>query len=154
MCVRRWVRHPRAERQGTKRKFKGSTLRCVATVQRTVSLILHAHRDVQQQLVQPMRGWAVEWSLWCMNPAVAFGDLARPTRCVVLTSGTLAPLDSFASELGAAFDVRLEAPHVVDMSRQVWVGAVGAAPSGAPLTINFKSTDQLQTQARRIQLLY
>lgn len=81
-----------------------------------------------------------------MNPAVAFGDLSRPTRCVVLTSGTLAPLDSFASELGAAFDVRLEAPHVVDMSRQVWVGAVGATPSGQPLTINFKSTDQLQTQ--------
>lgn len=37
-------------------------------------------------------------------------------------SGTLSPLDSFASELGTQFHVRLEAPHVVDMTRQVRVG--------------------------------
>ena len=52
----------------------------------------------------------VTLSLWALNPALAFADIAgardeRGTnslaRSVVLTSGTLAPLDSFASELGA-----------------------------------------------------
>lgn len=128
MCISRWVQHARVERKSTKRKFKGSTL-----------------RDTMQQTTSTA-GWAVEWHLWCMNPAVAFGDLAHATRSIILTSGTLAPLESFASELGAAFDVRLEAPHVVDMARQVWVGAVGATPKGDKLTINFRSTDQLATQ--------
>lgn len=51
---------------------------------------------------------------------------ARPLRTpllkawsIVLASGTLAPLDSFAGELRLPFHVQLEAPHVVDMRRQV-----------------------------------
>jgi Fanconi anemia group J protein len=63
----------------------------------------------------------VTLSLWALNPALAFNDLAGPggARAVVLTSGTLAPLSSFASELGVAFPIRMEAPHCVDMDRQV-----------------------------------
>lgn len=38
---------------------------------------------------------------------------------ILLTSGTLSPLDSFAAELGLPFPVRLENPHVIDPS-QVW----------------------------------
>ena len=34
-------------------------------------------------------------------------------RSILLTSGTLAPLDSFAHELGLDFPVRLENPHVI-----------------------------------------
>jgi Fanconi anemia group J protein len=48
---------------------------------------------------------------------------------VLLTSGTLSPLDSFSGELGLDFHIKLEAPHVVDVSRQVccWVVGVVAA---------------------------
>ena len=69
-------------------------------------------------------------SLWALNPALAFGDLAGPggARAVVLTSGTLAPLNSFASELGVPFPIRMEAPHCVDMHTQVWAGAVATGP--------------------------
>ena len=38
--------------------------------------------------------------LWSLNPAVAFKELTDKARCVVLTSGTLAPTESFASEVG------------------------------------------------------
>ena len=38
---------------------------------------------------------------------------------MVLASGTLAPLESCAGELRLPFHVQLEAPHVVDMRRQV-----------------------------------
>lgn len=54
-----------------------------------------------------------------MSPAVVFAPLAAKTHSVVLTSGTLSPLESFAGELGVAFPTRLEANHVIDMRRQV-----------------------------------
>lgn len=46
-------------------------------------------------------------------------SLSQVARSVLLTSGTLSPLDSFSGELGLDFHVRLEAPHVVDVNRQV-----------------------------------
>lgn len=46
-------------------------------------------------------------------------------RSVLLTSGTLSPLDSFSGELGLDFHVKLEAPHVVDINRQVGGAATG-----------------------------
>ena len=41
-------------------------------------------------------------------------------RSILLTSGTLSPLDSFAHELGLAFPVRLENGHVIDKEQVVW----------------------------------
>jgi Fanconi anemia group J protein len=46
---------------------------------------------------------------------------------VLLTSGTLSPLDSFSGELGLDFTVRLEAPHVVDINKQVWYRTLSSA---------------------------
>ena len=40
-------------------------------------------------------------SFWCFNSAVAMDSLANAgARSIILTSGTLSPLDSFAFELG------------------------------------------------------
>lgn len=47
------------------------------------------------------------------------GRLDPQAWSIILASGTLAPLDSFAGELRLPFHVQLEAPHVVDMRRQV-----------------------------------
>ena len=69
-------------------------------------------------------------------------------RCVVLTSGTLAPLNSFASELGVQFPIRMEAPHCVDVGRQVWAGAVGVGPRGAQLCGTFKVAAEFAYQVR------
>ncbi len=55
---------------------------------------------------------------WCMSPAVGFEGLKDAVRCLVLTSGTLAPLASFSTELGVKFHQQLEASHVID-KRQV-----------------------------------
>jgi Rad3-related DNA helicase len=43
-------------------------------------------------------GWTTQLCLWALNPALAFQEVAAAARCVVLTSGTLAPMASFASE--------------------------------------------------------
>ena len=59
-------------------------------------------------------------ALCCSDPfAPNAAVLPQSSHSVILTSGTLSPLDSFASELGTDFKVQLEAPHVVDMAKQV-----------------------------------
>lgn len=46
---------------------------------------------------------------WCFLPGLAMEQLAKlEVRSIILTSGTLNPLDSFASELRIPFPVRLE----------------------------------------------
>ena len=47
----------------------------------------------------------------------AFTDMSRDVRSVVLTSGTLAPMTSFASELGIPFPIQLEANHIISHSQ-------------------------------------
>ena len=49
----------------------------------------------------PTSDLAVQLCLWTLNPAIAFRDLAGPAagaHSVILTSGTLSPMTSFASE--------------------------------------------------------
>uniref|UniRef100_UPI00398ED2FE Fanconi anemia group J protein isoform X2 n=1 Tax=Pristiophorus japonicus TaxID=55135 RepID=UPI00398ED2FE len=83
-------------------------------------------------------------NFWCLNPAVAFSDL-NGVRTIVLTSGTLSPMDSFSSELGVKFSIQLEANHVIDNS-QVWVGTVGSGPSGRKLCATFQHTETFEFQ--------
>ena len=71
------------------------------------------------------KGSMYKFCLWCMNPAVAFEDIAKKTHSIVLASGTLSPLESFATELGVEFKIRLEAKHVINTKKQLWVGAIG-----------------------------
>lgn len=54
-------------------------------------------------------------------------------RSVLLTSGTLSPLSSFADELGVPFPHRLENPHVINARAQLMVGVFQKGPSGAAL---------------------
>ncbi|XP_062594294.1 Fanconi anemia group J protein homolog isoform X2 [Saccostrea cucullata] len=83
-------------------------------------------------------------NFWCMNPAVAFSDLSM-CRSVVLTSGTLSPINSFESELGVPFPIKLEANHVIE-DKQVWVGAVGQGPRGGTLEAVYRCVETLQFQ--------
>ena len=82
--------------------------------------------------------YRVSW--WCLNPAVAFRPLSASAHSVLLTSGTLAPLDSFSAELGTTFHNLLEAGHVVEAS-QVWAGCVANSLAGA--SNNLAATDWL-----------
>ncbi len=84
--------------------------------------------------------YEIQFHIWCMNPSAVgllsstklqklppncwknrfsqvFGDLAERTRSIILASGTLSPIDTFASELGCSFPVVLEASHVIKKSQ-------------------------------------
>ncbi|XP_062407727.1 Fanconi anemia group J protein [Sardina pilchardus] len=84
-------------------------------------------------------------SFWCLSPAVAFSDLSGSVRSIVLTSGTLSPMDSFSSELGASFPIQLEASHVIGRS-QVWVGTLGTGPQGRKLCATFQHAETFTFQ--------
>ncbi|XP_021950240.1 Fanconi anemia group J protein homolog [Folsomia candida] len=81
-------------------------------------------------------------NVWCLNPALAFGEIRDVVHSIVLTSGTLSPMHSFESELGTPFPFKLEASHVIDKN-QVWAGVVGTGPSGVNLNGSYQSAQSL-----------
>ncbi|KAH7832041.1 putative DNA helicase required for mitotic chromosome segregation CHL1 [Monocercomonoides exilis] len=62
-------------------------------------------------------------SFIALSPSIAFHFL-KTARSIILTSGTLAPFISFPSELSTVFSDTLQAPHVVDMQKQVLASAI------------------------------
>ncbi len=60
----------------------------------------------------------------CMNAGVAYRDATEGVRSVLLTSGTLSPLQSFAGEFGVSFPVTVEAKHSIDLTRQIFVRVI------------------------------
>eukprot|EP00794_Sanderia_malayensis_P019946 gene19946-21899_t len=78
-------------------------------------------------------------SYWCFNPGLSMKDLmSNGIRTLILTSGTLSPLDSFTSELGIAFPVQLQNSHVIT-NKQIWAGIVTKGPDGVELNSSFHS---------------
>ncbi|KAL5229048.1 hypothetical protein ABZP36_017313 [Zizania latifolia] len=83
-------------------------------------------------------------SWWCFNPGLAMEEFLKlGVRSIILTSGTLSPLDSLAMELNIEFPVRLENPHVIS-SDQIWVGVVPVGPSGHPLNSSYRTRETLK----------
>ncbi|KAF0930040.1 hypothetical protein E2562_027211 [Oryza meyeriana var. granulata] len=83
-------------------------------------------------------------SWWCFNPGLAMEEFLKlGVRSIILTSGTLSPLDSLAMELNLEFPVRLENPHVI-ASDQIWVGVVPVGPSGHPLNSSYRTRETLK----------
>ena len=113
-------------------------------------------RSLRQQPNTPMRrfwgrnasGGVYEFSLkiWCLSASVAFREIFELAHSVIITSGTLSPMSSFAAELGHRIPIRLEAPHVIDRKRQLWVGTLGRGPRSVALTSSFKNCGSFHYQ--------
>uniref|UniRef100_A0A0D9XGH8 Helicase ATP-binding domain-containing protein n=1 Tax=Leersia perrieri TaxID=77586 RepID=A0A0D9XGH8_9ORYZ len=87
-------------------------------------------------------GWKSVMSLWCLNPAVVFRDIADLTLSVILTSGTLSPMGSFASELGVQFEACMEAPHVINVGSQVFATVLSSGPTGRRLNASYRTANE------------
>ena len=86
----------------------------------------------------------------------AFKDLAC-SRSIILTSGTLSPLTSFASELGLTFPIQLETNHVISESQvgvatytnvtyvcthaQTWVRSISQGPNRVSLSATYQNSE-------------
>ncbi|KRY10364.1 Fanconi anemia group J -like protein, partial [Trichinella patagoniensis] len=91
-------------------------------------------------------------NFWCMNPGVIFQDISSSARSVILASGTLAPLKTYANELGLPFQYLLEAPHVI-LPDRVWIGAIGVGPKHVPLKATYQLAQSTEFQDELGRLL-
>ncbi|KAK6307946.1 hypothetical protein J4Q44_G00212170 [Coregonus suidteri] len=76
-------------------------------------------------------------SYWCFSPGFSMQELVRQgVRSIILTSGTLAPLSSFTSEMQIPFPVCLENPHVIQHD-QIFVSIIDRGPDSVQLSSAF-----------------
>ncbi|XP_073011468.1 uncharacterized protein [Typha latifolia] len=102
---------------------------------------LALQRYVKRDDSNTAAGWKCTMSLWCLNPAVVFREIANLSLSVILTSGTLSPMGSFASELGVQFESCFEAPHVIDVESQLWAAVIASGPANSQLNASYRTAD-------------
>ncbi|CAJ1955200.1 unnamed protein product [Sphenostylis stenocarpa] len=112
-----------------------------------------AHAKYYRVHVREVEAWAgndskgkvsrtLSW--WCFNPGIAMEDFRKyGVRSIILTSGTLSPMESFAEELKLDFPIRLENPHVITPN-QIWAGVVPVGPSGHTFNSSYRTRDSLE----------
>lgn len=77
-------------------------------------------------------------SYWCFAPSEAMRELANLNiRSILVTSGTLSPLESYAMELDLPFPNRLENPHIIE-DDQIHVRVIGKGVSGQLLSSSYE----------------
>lgn len=86
-------------------------------------LIIQRSNKPLESLPEQEKSINLEINFWCLNPAVAFDFLNTTCRSLILTSGTLSPMDSFSSELGISFPNRISTNHIIN-NNQIWLGLV------------------------------
>ncbi|KAJ8553380.1 hypothetical protein K7X08_024058 [Anisodus acutangulus] len=102
-------------------------------------------QEVQGSGIDSFKGKASRTlSWWCFNPGIAMEQFSRlGVGSIILTSGTLSPMDSFAEELKLDFPVRLENPHVIS-DNQIWAGVVPVGPSGHTFNSSYRTRDSIE----------
>ncbi|GAU92233.1 hypothetical protein RvY_04341 [Ramazzottius varieornatus] len=98
-------------------------------------------------------GWNAETSLttkqsrvlsvWCLSPGFTMKTVvASGVHSLLITSGTLSPVEPLLKELMVPFNVQLFNPHIIKSS-QVWVGVVGKGPDNVEWTSSFKNRESV-----------
>jgi hypothetical protein len=82
---------------------------------------------------------------WTFSPGIAMEELSRlGIRSILLTSGTLTPLDSLKEDLKIPFPIELVNPHVINQEDQLWVGAFKSGPTGKLLNSSFSMRGKVE----------
>ncbi|XP_059913419.1 regulator of telomere elongation helicase 1 [Gadus macrocephalus] len=112
----------------------------------TAQFKVHIHKDNSfNKKPQKVDVWASSstkkqgniLSYWCFSPGFSMQDLKRQgVRSIILTSGTLSPLQSFTAEMQIPFPVALENTHVIQRD-QIFVGVVDQGPDGVQLSSTY-----------------
>jgi regulator of telomere elongation helicase 1 len=77
-------------------------------------------------------------NFWCLNPGITFNLLASLNPIsILLTSGTLSPLESYEAELKIPFDIKISCRHVIDPSKQVLARVVRKTLTNKPFNFTY-----------------
>ncbi|CAN8061699.1 unnamed protein product [Agarophyton chilense] len=85
-------------------------------------------------------------SICCLNAAICFREISSRARSVIVTSGTLTPISSFAGELGTTFSISKTLPHVVNVQNQLFVGIAGEGPKKVLFDATFRGSSTFAFQ--------
>ena len=79
---------------------------------------------------------------WCLNPGVTFNKLLeyKPVS-IILTSGTLSPMETYEAELKIPFDTKLSCSHVIDTNKQLFVRVCKRSQTKIPFNFSFQSRE-------------
>lgn len=81
------------------------------------------------------------FGFWCFNPGFSFNAIQDlGVRSIILTSGTLSPMKSFAYELQTNFQIELENDHVINSS-QVCMGVLPRGLEGNNFLFTYQHRD-------------
>lgn len=82
----------------------------------------------------------IKVSLWCLNPYYTFKSvLGCQPHSIIVTSGTLSPMETFEHELRIPFKFRFQGKHVIDTRKQVITCILSKFDNGIPVDISYKS---------------
>jgi len=82
--------------------------------------------------------------VFCFNPGLAFLDLINASpRSIILTSGTLSPMDSLEKELRIPFPIKLECSHVIKED-QAFIQVMTKDQNGALFNFNYQNRGNLK----------
>lgn len=89
---------------------------------------------------------AVKVKISCLNAAICFRELSTKARSVIVASGTLSPMASFAGELGTEFAITKSLPHVINVRKQLYVGVVATGSGGVMFDATFHGAARFEFQ--------
>ena len=82
-----------------------------------------------------------EYNLWCFHPGFSLSSLIGcKIRTLILTSGTLKPIDYFSYQLDQQFPVVLENEHVIDPKKQICYQVLTNGPDNTELLGTFTNS--------------
>lgn len=78
---------------------------------------------------------------WAFSPGIAMLELkALGVRSIILTSGTLSPMDALKEDMKLPFNIQLENPHVIE-DNQMFVTALANGSTGKTLNSSYNNRD-------------
>lgn len=80
---------------------------------------------------------------WCFNAGVGFKKLEKlKPRSLIITSGTLSPMQSFEAELAVKFKHQVENPHVID-PKQVYISVLKRGINGQEFRFDYNNRENI-----------
>ncbi|OQV21781.1 Regulator of telomere elongation helicase 1-like protein [Hypsibius exemplaris] len=82
-------------------------------------------------------------SVWCLSPGCTMKTIASSgIHSMLITSGTLAPMEPLLKELMIPFTIQLSNPHIIKSS-QVWMGIIGKGPDNIQWSSGYENRDNI-----------
>lgn len=109
------------------------------------------------------KGSMIDWQyhVWCLHPALGLKKVIESNslngpRSIIITSGTLQPLESYKKELELSFGIAKQYKHLIEKN-QLSISILPQSPNSYPLASHFEATrktEYLSALGKTLTLLF